>query len=93
MTVVQVSFLAILVTYEVASAVITSVRSIEVLNRGGPWRTQQKSLTFLILREGAGYYLQDFLRVCILIPNCSAAGLIYFGWDSSERLSRYFVNI
>ena len=75
------------VIYEVASAVLTSVRSIQALNRGGPWRMQQKSLTFLVLREGARYHLLDFLRVRVLIPNCWAAGLIYYGWDSSERLS------
>ena len=48
-----IAFLAILVIYEVASAVITSVRSVQVLNRGGPWRMQRKSLTFLVLRDGA----------------------------------------
>ena len=54
--------------YEVASAVITSVRSVQTLNRGGQWRMQQRSLTFLILREGARYYLLDSLRVGVLIP-------------------------
>ncbi|KIM38935.1 hypothetical protein M413DRAFT_419912 [Hebeloma cylindrosporum] len=32
-------------------AVLTSARSIQALNRSGSWRTQQKSLTFLVLRE------------------------------------------
>jgi hypothetical protein len=67
------------VIYEIASAVLTSVRSIQALNHGGSWRMQQQSLTFLVLREGARYYLLDFLRVRVLIPNFSAAGLIYFG--------------
>jgi hypothetical protein len=74
------------VIYEITSAVLTSVRSIQALNHGGPWRMQQKSLTFLVLREGARYHILDFLRVRVLILNCFAAGLIYFGWDSSERL-------
>ena len=49
----MVAFLAIWVIYEVASAVITSVRSVQVLKHGG----QRKSLTFLVLREGARHYL------------------------------------
>ena len=52
-----VAFLAIWVIYEVASAVITSVRSVQVLKHGGPWKMQRKSLTFLVLREGARHYL------------------------------------
>ena len=52
-----------MVIYEVASAVLTSVRSIQALNRAGPWRAQQNSLTFLVLREGALYQLLDF-RAC-----------------------------
>ena len=58
--------------YEVTSALLTSVRSVQALNYGGPWRMQQKSLTFLILREGARfYYLLDFSRLVSLFPNYS----------------------
>ena len=62
-----VAFLAVWVIYEVASAAITSVQSVQVLNRGGPWRKQRKSLTFLVLREGARHYLLNFLLVRVLI--------------------------
>ena len=52
------------VIYEVASAVLTSVRSVQALNRGGGWRMQQQSLTFLVLREGAllspGFSMSSF---------------------------------
>ena len=44
------------IVYEVSSAVLTSVRSVQALNRSGPWRAQQNSLAFLILREGARYH-------------------------------------
>ena len=44
------------VTYEITSAVLTSVRSVQALNGGGPWRAQRKSLTFLVLREGLIYF-------------------------------------
>jgi len=51
------------VTYEIISAVLTSVRSVQALNVGGPWRTQQRSLTFLVLREGLHYHTLNFLRI------------------------------
>ncbi|KIM38898.1 hypothetical protein M413DRAFT_75596 [Hebeloma cylindrosporum] len=46
------------VTYEIISATLTSVRSLQALKGGGPWRwrAQQMSLTFLVLREGLCYY-------------------------------------
>ena len=49
------------IIYEVSSAVLTSVRSVQTLNRCGPWRARQNSLTFLILREGARYQFLIFL--------------------------------
>ena len=69
------------VTYEIISAVLTLVRSLQALNGEGPWRwrAQQMSLTFLVLREGSHHRLLNSLR--FLMPNCSPAGLIYFGWD------------
>ena len=62
-----VAFLAIWVIYEVATAVITSVQSVQVLNRGGSWKMQRTSLTFLVLREGARHYLLKYLLVRVLI--------------------------
>ena len=87
----MVAFLAILVIYEVASAVITSVRSVQVLNRGGPWSLQRKSLTFLVLRDGAPLFwiFSWFVSLCHF-----AAGLIYFGWDSDPSVFLgYVVNV
>jgi hypothetical protein len=55
-----------MVIYEVASAVLTSVRSIQALNRAGPWRAQKNSLTFLILQEGALYHLLNLLTCAYL---------------------------
>jgi len=56
------------------SAVLTSVRSVQTLNRGGPWRTQQNSLTFLVLREGLIYF--GFITsLTILSLVCQAGGI------------------
>ena len=53
--------------YEAASAVLTSVRSVQALNRGGPWM-QQQSLTFLVLREGVHYYFSGFVSLFPFSP-------------------------
>jgi len=62
------------VIYEVASAVLTSVRSIQSLNRGGPWRLQRKSLTFLVLREGLIYF--GFITTLTILSLICQAGRI-----------------
>ena len=50
------------------------------------------SLTFLVLREGPHYHTLKSLR--FLIPNCSVAGLIYFGWDLDPSVFLgYVVNV
>jgi len=39
-------------TTSMLTAVFTTVRTVQALNLGGSWWVQQKSLTFLVLREG-----------------------------------------
>ena len=43
------------------SAVFTTVRTVQALNLGGSWWAQQKTLTFLVLREGQHHYTHLFL--------------------------------
>jgi len=63
-----------MVIYEVASAVLTSVRSVQALNRGGPWKMQQQSLTFLVLREGLIYF--GFITTLTILSLICQAGRI-----------------
>ena len=84
-----VAFLAILVIYEVASAVITSVRSVQVLNRGGPWRMQQKSLTFLVLRDGARLLYFLLVRYAQFAP---LQVLYILGGIQASASPGYFIN-
>ena len=71
------SLLSILtVAYEMLTAVCTTVRTVQELTFGGSWWAQQKTLTFLVLREGQHHYTHCFLLV--LTHNLSALGLLYF---------------
>jgi len=56
------------VIYEIVSAILVSVRSMQTLKFGGPWRMQQKSLTFLVLREGLLYFgfISSFLILSLI---------------------------
>lgn len=62
--------------YEMLSVLFTTVRTMQTLNIGGSWWAQRKTLTFLVLREGLRYRLLN-----CSVPNYSALGLLYFGWD------------
>jgi len=56
------------VTYEIVSAILTSVRSLQNIKNRGPWRMQQKSLTFLVLRESLIYFgfITSFLILSLI---------------------------
>jgi len=42
--------------FEICSAGLTTLRSIQALNVGGPWRTQKKGFMYLLLEQGTLYF-------------------------------------
>ncbi|KAF5379996.1 hypothetical protein D9615_006278 [Tricholomella constricta] len=45
-----------MVVFEISSAGLTTLRSIQALNVGGPWRTQKKGFMYLLFEQGILYF-------------------------------------
>ncbi|RDB15605.1 hypothetical protein Hypma_004050 [Hypsizygus marmoreus] len=63
------------VVFEVSSAGLTTFRSIQALNVGGPWRTQKEGFMYLLFEQGLLYFcVVSVLTVASLALNVSIPG-------------------